>query len=187
MCLNCGRAAKNVFLPASEFGTSVIETDPGKVSAILAMKTPRNVKKVLTFYQTCSCYRRFIPQFSEIARPLSLLSKKDAAWQWGAIQMEAFAELKRLLSNPPILRQADPSEPYTLRTDASNYALGAVLLQGDGAEERPVEYASRLLTPAEIKYSTTEREALAVVWAVERFRGYIEGSEVTVDTDDQPL
>lgn len=167
--------------------SSGIQTDPEKVSAILEMKAPRNVKEVLTFYQTCSWYRRFIPQFSEVARPLSLLTRKDAKWEWGESQQNAFDELKRLLSNPPILRQADPAKPFTLRTDASDYAIGAVLLQGDGDDERPVEYASRLLTTAETRYSTTEREALAVVWAVERFRGYIEGSEVTIATDHQPL
>ncbi|GFU70442.1 retrovirus-related Pol polyprotein from transposon 297 [Trichonephila clavipes] len=70
---------------------------------------------------------------------------------------------------------------------ASNYALGAVLLQGEGSDEHPIEYASRLLTPAERNYSTTEREALAVVWALKKFRGYIEGTEITVASDHQPL
>ncbi|GFV29814.1 transposon Tf2-11 polyprotein [Trichonephila clavipes] len=71
--------------------------------------------------------------------------------------------------------------------DASNYALGAVLLQGEGSDEHPTEYASRLLTPAERNYSTTEREALAAVWALKKFRGYIEGTEITVASDHQPL
>ncbi|GFV91860.1 retrovirus-related Pol polyprotein from transposon 17.6 [Trichonephila clavipes] len=77
--------------------------------------------------------------------------------------------------------------PCIIRTDASNYALGAVLLQGEGSDEHPIEYASRLLTPAERNYSTTEREALAVVWALKKFRGYIEGTEITVASDHQPL
>ncbi|GFW77432.1 retrovirus-related Pol polyprotein from transposon 17.6 [Trichonephila clavipes] len=71
--------------------------------------------------------------------------------------------------------------------DASNYALGAVLLQGEGSDEHPIEYASRLLTPAERNYSTTEREALAVVWALKKFRGYIEGTEITVASEHQTL
>ncbi|GFT86623.1 retrovirus-related Pol polyprotein from transposon 17.6 [Trichonephila clavipes] len=83
--------------------------------------------------------------------------------------------------------QADGTKPYIIRTDASNYALGAVLLQGEGSDEHPIEYASRLLTPAERNYSTTEREALAVVWALKKFRGYIEGTEITVASDHQPL
>ncbi|GFX38851.1 hypothetical protein TNCV_1890151 [Trichonephila clavipes] len=83
--------------------------------------------------------------------------------------------------------QADGTKLYIIRTDASNYALGAVLLQGEGSDEHPIEYASRLLTPAERNYSTTEREALAVVWALKKFRGYIEGTEITVASDHQPL
>ncbi|GFW42861.1 retrovirus-related Pol polyprotein from transposon 297 [Trichonephila clavipes] len=79
------------------------------------------------------------------------------------------------------------TKPYIIRTDASNYALGAVLLQGEGSDEHPIEYASRLLSPAERNYSTTEREALAVVWALKKFRGYIEGTEITVASDHQPL
>lgn len=164
-----------------------IRTDPSKVDAILQMKPPRNVKEVMSFYQTCSWYRRFVPDFSEVARPLSGLTKKGAVWTWGPSQQHAFDTLKELLSSPPILRQADPNLPYTLRTDASCYALGAVLLQGEGTDERPIEYASRLLIPAETRYSTTEREALAVVWAVDKFRGYIEGARVTVATDHQAL
>ncbi|GFV00797.1 retrovirus-related Pol polyprotein from transposon 297 [Trichonephila clavipes] len=79
------------------------------------------------------------------------------------------------------------TQPYIIRTDASNYALGAVFLQGEGSEEHPIEYAHRLLTPAERNYSTTEREALAVLWALKKFRGYIEGTEITVASDHQPL
>ena len=95
--------------------------------------------------------------------------------------------LKKLLTSPPILRQADPRLPYVLSTDASAYAVGAVLLQGEGPDERPVEYASRLLNPAERNYATTEREALAVVWSVEKFRGYLESATVIVKSDHQPL
>ncbi|GFV86059.1 hypothetical protein TNCV_670561 [Trichonephila clavipes] len=80
------------------------------------------------------------------------------------------------------------SFPFIIRTDASSYALGAVLLQGESpTDEQPVEYASRLLSSAEKNYSTTEREALAIVWALNKFRGYIEGTEITVASDHQPL
>ncbi|GBM92402.1 Retrovirus-related Pol polyprotein from transposon 17.6 [Araneus ventricosus] len=91
------------------------------------------------------------------------------------------------LVSPPILSQADFSKPFVLRMDASNYALGAVVLQGPAMEEHPIEYASRLLNAAESNYSTTGREALAVVWVLDKFRGYIEGSKITVASDHQPL
>ena len=164
-----------------------ISTDPMKVSAIRDMAPPKNVKQVQTFLQTCSWYRRFVPEFAAISRPLSDLTKKNATWQWQDQQRQAFNELKQRLIEAPILRQADESRPFTIKTDASGYALGAVLVQGEGPEEHPVEYASRLLTPPERNYSTTEREALAVVWAVNKFRGYIEGSTTTISTDHQAL
>ncbi|GFX38807.1 retrovirus-related Pol polyprotein from transposon 297 [Trichonephila clavipes] len=74
-----------------------------------------------------------------------------------------------------------------LEQDANNYALGAVLLQGEGFDEHPTEHTSRLLTPAECNYSTTERDALAVVWDLKKFHGYIEGTEIIVASDHQPL
>lgn len=143
-----------------------VSIDHDKVSAVLEMKEPANLKHMRTFLQTCSWFRKFIPNFSQVAEPLTRLTRKDQIWTWGAAQSQAFNELKRLLTSAPILIQADFSRPFILRTDASNYALGAVLLQGEEKEERPIEYASRLLTSAERNYSTTEREALAVVSAV---------------------
>ncbi|GFS88670.1 retrovirus-related Pol polyprotein from transposon 17.6 [Trichonephila clavipes] len=113
--------------------------------------------------------------------------KKKAFWKWSEEEEKAFQTLKQCLVSPPILKQADFSKPFRLRTDASNYALEAVLLQGEDKEEHPVEFASRLVNPAERNYSTTEREALAVVWALNKFRGYIDGASITVASDHQPL
>lgn len=164
-----------------------IQLDPEKMSAILEMVPPKSTKDTHSFVQTCSWYRKFIPRFSEIARPLTNLLRKGAPFRFAEEEMEAFNTLKKLLTSAPVLVQADPTKPYILRTDASSYALGAVILQGEGTNERPVEYASRLLLPAEKNYSTTEREALAVVWATEKFRTYLEGAEVTIASDHQPL
>ncbi|GFU52839.1 transposon Tf2-9 polyprotein [Trichonephila clavipes] len=158
-----------------------------KVASILDIPPPKNVKELQSFLQTCSWFRRYIQDFAKISRPLSYLTKKKVKWQWGFDQQNAFQTLKNSLTTPPVLKQADGTKPYIIRTDASNYALGAVLLQGEGSDEHPIEYASRLLTPAERNYSTTEREALAVVWALKKFRGYIEGTEITVASDHQPL
>ena len=164
-----------------------IQMDPSKVATILELPHPNNLKNLLSFVQTCSWYRRFIPNFAQISQPLTLLSKKNVKWNWGSEQSDAFNVLKQLLTSAPILKQADENKPFILKTDASGYAIGAVLVQGEGADEHPIEYASRLLKSAECNYSTIEREALAVVWAVEKFRGYIEGSDTTVVTDHQPL
>ncbi|GFV96247.1 retrovirus-related Pol polyprotein from transposon 297 [Trichonephila clavipes] len=125
---------------------------------------------------------------ANIARPLNNLSKKSTAWKWSEIEQQAFQTLKQCLITLPILRQVDLKKPFIIRTDASSYALGAVVLEGESpTDEQPVEYASRLLSSAEKNYSTTEQEALAVVWALNKFRGYIEGAEITVASDHQPL
>ncbi|CAG4935861.1 unnamed protein product [Colias eurytheme] len=165
-----------------------ISPDQEKVSAVIGMKEPTNLQQLRTFLQTCSWFRKFIPEFAKVAEPLTRLTKKSQAWVWNLEQVKSFETLKKLLTTAPILVQAEYTKPFVLRTDASNYALGAALLQGESPnQEHPIEYASRLLTPAEQNYSTTEREALAVVWAVERFRGYIDGHQVNVITDHQPL
>lgn len=164
-----------------------LQPDPDKVSAILDMLPPRNLKHLLSFVQMCSWYRRFIPNFASVAEPLTRLTKKNATWKWEEDQINAFAKLRESLASSPVLAQADNTKPYTIKTDASSYALGAVLVQGEGETEHPVEYASRLLTKAERNYSTTEREALGVVWAVAKFRGYIEGAKITILTDHQAL
>lgn len=164
-----------------------IAVDPGKVQAIIERKEPRNLKELISFLQTCSWYRRFINKYAEIARPLTNLTKKTAIWKWEKDEQEAFNILKHALSSPPVLKQAVDGMPFAIQTDASAYALGAVLLQGEGKDEHPIEYASRLLSAAERNYSTTEREALAIVWACDKFRGYIEGSQIKLLTDHQPL
>ncbi|GFU86088.1 retrovirus-related Pol polyprotein from transposon 297 [Trichonephila clavipes] len=91
------------------------------------------------------------------------------------------------LMTSTLLKQADGSKPFTIRTDASSYALGAVLLQGSGPNEHVIEYVSRLMIPAERNYSTTEWEALAVAWALEKFRGYVENQQIFLASDHQPL
>ncbi|GFU85682.1 retrovirus-related Pol polyprotein from transposon 297 [Trichonephila clavipes] len=141
-----------------------IEVDNEKTSAIFGIPLPKN-----------------------IARPLSNLTKKKASWKWSEEEEKAFQTLKQCSVSPSILKQADFSKPFLIITDASNYTLGAVLLQGEDKEDHPAEFASRLLNPAERNYSTTEREALAVVWALNKFRGYIDGISLTVASDPQTL
>lgn len=183
-CVFCRKKVKYLGHVITQEGVS---PDYDKVQSVVEMKPPLNLKHLRTFLQTCSWFRKFVPNFSAVAEPLTRLTRKNQTWVWETEQINAFEELKKRLTTAPILIQADYSEPFILRTDASSYAVGAVLLQGEGVEERPIEYASRLLTSAERNYSTTEREALAVVWAVERFRGYVDGHQVIVRSDHQPL
>ncbi|CAG9093180.1 unnamed protein product [Plutella xylostella] len=164
-----------------------LKADPEKISAIANRPAPKNEKQLVSFIQTASWYRRFIHNYAEISRPLTKLTKKTEPWQWCIEQERAFQQIKTALTTAPILRQANHHLPFVLKTDASQYAIGAALLQGEGENEHPVEYASRLLNNAERNYSVTEKEALAIVWAISRFRGYIEGTKFITITDHQPL
>lgn len=112
-----------------------ILTNPEKIEAISKMVPPRNVRHLKTFLQTCSWYRKFVQEFGDIARPLNDLTKKNSKWEWSHLHQNAFDSLKHALVNAPILQQVDPNKPFILRTDASNYALGAVLLQKYDSDE----------------------------------------------------
>ncbi|KAJ3666019.1 hypothetical protein Zmor_001477 [Zophobas morio] len=105
-----------------------IKTNSDKIAAIKLLRPPSNRKRLQSFIQTCSWYRKFVSEFSEIAHPLSNLLKKNASFQFGEAELRAFETLKERLTTAPVLAQADQTKPYILRTDASCYALGAVLL-----------------------------------------------------------
>lgn len=164
-----------------------IRTDPEKVSAITDWPNPTTVRKVRQFLGMASWYRRFIPNFSTLAAPLTELTKKKARWKWEETEKEAFEHLKAALTSAPILACPDFESPFVLQTDASKEGLGAVLTQDRGQGEKVIAYASRTLEKAEKNYSATELECLAVVWRIRRMRGYLEGYHFTVLTDHQAL
>ncbi|XP_050030532.2 uncharacterized protein [Dermacentor andersoni] len=150
---------------------------------------PKTKRQVRAFLGLAGYYREFIQNYATIAAPLTDLTKKRAPNQipWGDTEQEAFDKLRRLLSEAPILQIPDFSQPFVLRTDASDQGLGAVLLQDKGGVLHPVAYASRKLLPREQAYAAIEKECLAIVWAVKRFNFYLYGKRFTVQTDHQPL
>ena len=164
-----------------------IAADPDKLRAVECFPVPRNVKEVQSFLGLCSYFRKFVPQFSWIARPLSMLLKKKQKWQWQAEQKESFDSLKKQLMTPPVLAHPDPAKPMEIHPDASAYGIGALLVQKDGEVERPLAYASRILCRSEENYSITEKECLALVWAVKKFRPFIWGQPIRVVTDHHAL
>ena len=161
--------------------------DPSKTSCVKNFPVPKNIKEVQSFLGFANYYRKFIPNFAKIAAPINSLLRTENYFKWTNVQQDAFEQLKQAITTPPVLIYPDFSKPFLLTTDASNEALGAVLSQGKVGSDKPIAYASRALSKTEKRYSTIEREALAVVWAVNNFRSYLLGRVFTVYTDHQPL
>lgn len=164
-----------------------LRPDPEKVQAILNISSPKNVGEVRRFLGTASWYRRFIPHFSTTVAPLTNLTKKNVSWSWSPECESSFRAIKEYLITAPVLTCPDFSKTFILQTDASGFGLGAVLTQQFEDGEHVISYLSRSLTRAEQKFSTTERECLAVIWAVEKLRHYLEGQKFVVITDHHSL
>ena len=162
--------------------------DPENVEAVISMKAPTHVKEVRRFIGMAGFYRKSIPNFAKIAAPLTNLTRKDQPFDWTPECDEAFQQLKTLLVSAPVLVKANMSRKFQLHTDASKTHVGAALMQqqGDGTV-RPVGYFSRKLKPAETRYSTTDREALAVILACRHFHHYLWGVRFQLYTDHEPL
>lgn len=164
-----------------------VKPNPERVEAIVNYPVPTNVKELKSFLGLIGYYRRFIENFSKITRCLTNLLKKNVTFNWTSTQQEAFQTLKNHLMSEKILQYPDFSKPFNLTTDASGYAIGAVLSQGTISKDLPIAFASRTLNHAESNYSTTERELLAIVWAVKHFRPYLYGRKFLIITDHRPL
>ncbi|GKA46925.1 reverse transcriptase domain-containing protein [Tanacetum coccineum] len=143
---------------------SGIEVDRAKIDVIAKLPHPTTVKGVRSFLGHAGFYRRFIQNFSKIARPMThLLEKeKETPFYFSKECIEAFNTLKKNLTEAPILIAPDWNEPFELMCDASDFALGAVLGQRHEKHFRPIHYASKTMNEAESRYTTTEKEMLAV-------------------------
>lgn len=179
-----------------------VETDPRKTAKIEQWKIPENTKELRTFLGFTGYYRRFVRDYSKIAKPLTGLlggpQKKRKGkrgvqpdippWTWGDPQQKAFDILKQCLTVPPILAYPNYDLPFSLHTDASRDGLGAVLCQLQDGRERVISYASRRVTIAEQNYPAHKLEFLVLKWAVtEKFNDYLYGQDFTIWTDNNPL
>ena len=160
-----------------------IEPEPAKLEAVKELVPPTDKKGIRMFLGFVGYYRKFIENFSAVAKPLNSLLRKDAEWKWGVEQQDAWEDLRTALVTAPILQMPDYTKRFTIRTDASYNGLGACLLQGEGDGRHPIAYASRSLKPAETRYTATEIECLGVKWAVGVFRPYVHGRRFTLETD----
>ncbi|KMQ86252.1 reverse ribonuclease integrase, partial [Lasius niger] len=164
-----------------------LTVDPDKTLPIMEFPIPKNIKQLRRFLGIASWYRRFIPHLTTITEPLTRLLKKNKRWEWGEEQSSAVQTIKEHLTTAPVLACPDFERPFVLQTDASSVGVGAVLTQNFEEGERVIAFASRALADPERKYSVTEQECLAVVWAIKKFRPYLEGYKFTVITDHSSL
>lgn len=151
--------------------------DPTKLNGIQQWPTPTTVKAVRSFLGFGNFYRRFIPRFSEIARPLNDLTKKDMSWNWTSECEQAFDTLKHHFISAPVLMMPDKSKPFQVESDASKFATGAVIRQQDiNGEWHPRGYISQSFNEAQRNYDIYDRELLGIVRALEAWRHYLEGA-----------
>nr|GEW35144.1 reverse transcriptase domain-containing protein [Tanacetum cinerariifolium] len=145
------------------------------------------MKGVRSFLGHAGFYQRFVQDFSKIARPMTILLEKEMSFLFSKDCFDAFETLKRKLTKAPILVVPDWNLPFELMCDASDFVIGAVLGQRKTKHFQPIHYASKIMTKAQIHYTTTEKEMLAVVYAFEKFRPYLVLSKIIVYTDHSTL
>jgi hypothetical protein len=159
-----------------------VAMDPGKIEAMMSWPSPKNIKVVRGFLGLTRYYRKFIRKYGELTRPLTQLLKKDA-FGWSPLAEHAFEELKKAMTRAPVLALPYFSKGFVIECDACGSGIGAVLIQ----ERRPIAYFSQALQGRNLQLSTYEKEMLALVTAVQKWRLYLLGSHFIIRRDHQSL
>ncbi|EGD81417.1 hypothetical protein PTSG_11841 [Salpingoeca rosetta] len=185
--LYCKASKCHLFQTEVEFlgfivGQGHLKMHPAKADAVENWSTPQSTTQLRSFLGLANFNRRFIANYAKICAPLNDALKKNG-FKWGPSQEEAFRELKRRMTQAPALRIPDQRQPFEVATDASDRAIGAVLLQ-DG---QPVAYESRKLQAAELNYPVRDKEALALIYALTKWRVYLLDKRTTILTDHRSL
>ncbi|GJU92418.1 reverse transcriptase domain-containing protein [Tanacetum coccineum] len=183
----CHFMVKEGIILGHKIAKSGIEVDKAKVDVIAKLPHLTSVKGIRSFLGHVGFYRRFIQDFSKIARPMTRLLEKDTPFIFSKECIKSFNSLKKKLTEAPILVAPDWDLPFEIMCDASDYAIGAVLGQRKTKHFQPIHYASKTMTDAQAHYTTTEKELLAVVYAFEKFRPYLVLSKTIVYTDHSTL
>ena len=167
-----------------------------KIKAIKTLQPPSNVRQTRGLLRCASYYRRFIPRFAELSEPLVALTRKFARFKWSDECQTAFEKIKQQLTVIPMLAYPDPNEDYILYTDASDMAIGSVLVQKTNGKEwipgipneKPIYFVSHKLSKAQVKsYSTIEKEMFAIHYSLNKLHFYLYNAKFTIKTDHQPL
>lgn len=180
-------AATRITLLGFTLDEGRILPDKGKLEAIVSYPSPNNVGELRRFLGMVNFYRQFIPDCAAVQAPLTKLLRNGERWAWSQEQEAALRRLTKLLANTAQLQLPDLNREFVIHTDASDLGLGAILLQEHGGSLRPIAFASRTLTPAERNYSVTEKECLAIVFALRKFDFYIDGVAFVIETDHMAL
>ena len=151
------------------------------------MPVPQNAKQVKQFLGLVGYYRKFVPHFSDIARPLTQLTQKNKEFNWTTECGKCFHMLKDYLQEAPILRYPDPSADYILYTDASKYAYAGILTQSIDGTDHPVAYTSRLFRGSQLNWTTLTKEAYAIYMSVKKLSFYLDSAQITLRSDQLPL
>ena len=162
---------------------------PEKIQAIQDWPEPQKVKDIQSFLGFANFYRCFIPEYSKITVPLTCLTRKDAPWNFDAKCRDAFNALKSAFTTAPILAHYTPDAQLVVETDASDYAVAAILSQWQNGELHPLAFFSRTMTATELNYDVHDKELLAIFSAFSTWRHYLEGTTLPVDvvTDHKNL
>ena len=185
----CLLGASRMEFLGHQVGGDIITPSRDNLEKVRNTPRPTTKKQVRSFLGLVGYYRDHIPAFAEISAPLTDLLKKGKAEhiQWSEAQERAYSLLKEYLLQEPVLKLPDLSKPFVLRTDASGVGVAAVLLQENEGKLYPVGYASKKLNLTEARYPIIEKECLAVVWGIKRFKLYLAGRRFTLQTDHKPL
>jgi hypothetical protein len=163
-----------------------IEVDKAKVDLISNLPPPHTMKKIRSFLGHAGFYRQFIKDFNKIARPLCRLLAKETPFEFDDECVKAFGALKEILTSTLVIRPPNWGEPFEIMCDASDYAVGPVLLQRIEKLPHVIYYASKTLN-AQLNCSTTKKELLAVVFVLDKFRSYLLGSKIIIYSDHTAL
>ncbi|GJZ84974.1 reverse transcriptase domain-containing protein [Tanacetum coccineum] len=183
----CHFMVKEGIVLGHKVSSAVLEVDKAKIDVILKLPTPTNIKGVISFLRHAGFYRCFIKDFLKITRLITKLLEKDTPFENNYECQQAFELLKEKLTCAPMIVSPNWNLPFELMCDASDLAVGAVLGQKDGKNFHPIYFASKTLNPAQQKYTVTENELMAVVFAFDKFRSYLILSKTIIHTDHSAL